>query len=364
MTAPTRILVVGAGLIGTSVGLALADRVDVLLDDASPEHLAEAVHRRAGRPWVPGTAVDLVLACVPPAAVPAVVEASTRLQPEAIVSHVASRQAHIQAEIETAVGARAERVCGGHPLAGRERGGPAAARADLFDGRPWAVCPGERSSRRSVDAVRALAAMCGAEPVELAPEEHDDAVALVSHLPHVAASAVAAQLLTGDATRVAALAGPGLHDTTRVAAGDPALWLDILTGNARRVGPRVAAVAQSLSALAAALETLAEDAADESARAVVAKALADGNAGRARVPLKGRAARRDLVAVVVAVPDRPGQLAGALACAAAAGVNVEDVRVEHLSGRPRGLLELLVDRSSVDAAKQALAGDGWHVVGP
>ena len=141
-----------------------------------------------------------------------------------------------------------------HPLAGRERQGPAAAQADLFLGRTWALCPLPETSPDAVAAVTALAVACGAVPVTTDPETHDRWVALVSHAPHLVAVAMAARLapsaVPADALK---LAGQGIRDVTRIAAGDTALWTQILAANAGPVAEVVAAVAEDLAAAARAL---------------------------------------------------------------------------------------------------------------
>ncbi|MFP5220095.1 MAG: prephenate dehydrogenase [Actinomycetes bacterium] len=364
MTAPASVLVVGAGLIGTSLGLALRDVADVLLADQDERHLQAAVGRGAGVVWDGATGVDLAIVCIPPAQTPAAIQSLLVRDLAAIVSHVASVQSRVQAEVETAVPFDAQRrVCGGHPMAGREFRGPAAASARLFVDRPWAVCASERSSVEAVEAVRWVAESAGAVPLEMTPEEHDAAVALVSHLPQAASSALAARLLAApDDGRVLALAGPGVQDATRIAASDADLWVDVLRGNAGRVAPLVRDVAGDLLAVAEALDALAADPDDSAALAVVRDVLVRGAEGRARLPLKERARDRVLATVVVSLPDRPGQLAAVLSSAAEAGVNVEDVRVEHLPGRPRGLLELVVDTAEVEPAQRALAAAGFEVL--
>jgi prephenate dehydrogenase len=376
------VLVLGTGLIGTSVGLALRDLADVLVDDRDPRHLDDAVRRGAGRPWNGIDAVDLAVVCAPPAATAELVVRLLRLDVAPAVSHVSSAQSRVQHHVETSLGSETElldRLCGGHPLAGRETRGPAAASARLFMDRPWVVCPSSRTSSAAVEAVRWLARSCGATPVELTAASHDAAVALVSHLPQVAASALAAQLLGGPAgpqpggtrTRVPAsgahaLAGPGVQDTTRIAASDPDLWADILASNAEHVAPLVRAMAEELTAAADALDALGRGAPGGSAAAAatVRDLIERGNRGRASLPLKRSDGAEALTSVLVAVPDRPGQLAGVLVCAADSGINVEDVHVEHLSGRPRGLVELVVRQVEAAAARQALSAAGWDVLEP
>lgn len=358
--------VVGAGLIGTSVGLALRGHAEVLLSDAVEEHLETAVRRGAGRRWDGQEHADLLLVCVPPDRTPDVIIDALERDLAPTVSHVASAQSAVQREVETRSQGRDVQVCGGHPLAGRERGGPLAATGRLFVDRPWVVCPAARSAPAAVEAVLELARACGAVPVLATADQHDAAVALMSHLPQIAASAVAARLhacSAGAGLDPLRLAGPGVQDTTRVAASEPDLWVDVLQRNAAHVSPLVRALAADLAAVADALDVLAAGP-DSGASASVRDLLERGRAGRERLPLKQGTAVRHLTEVSVSVSDSPGQLAAVLVAAAEAQVNVEDVRVEHLPGRPRGVVELLVPAADAGHARRTLAAGGWDVLDP
>jgi len=342
------LLVVGSGLIGTSIGLALRGQLDVALHDPSVAALDVAVDRGAGRRW---DGIEPFAHCVVAAPPSAVADVIASLPAGGTFSHVASVQRAVQASLVDA-GVDVTAVCGSHPMAGKEQSGPAAASGELFVGRPWVLCPSASTSTTALSAVRQVAEACGAEPVVMSAEEHDAAVALVSHLPQVAASALAAVL--GASGGSLALAGPGLQDTTRIAASDPALWVEVLRENASAVAPLVRQLSAELGGAAAALE-----AGDLGA---VEQLLRRGNDGRERVPRKRGELDRDFVPVSVSVPDEPGQLAGVLVSAALAGINVEDVRVEHLPGRPTGVIELLVHLDAQAGARQALAAAGWDVV--
>lgn len=349
------LLVVGTGLIGTSVGLALRGQVDVVLHDPDPRAVAVAVERGAGRRWDQRETFAHCLVAAPPASVATAVQ---DLPNDATFSHVASVQRAVHDEL-VARGVPMDKVCGSHPMAGKELSGPRAASATLFAGRPWVLCPSEVTSADALAATRRIAEQCGAEPLVMTAEAHDEAVALVSHLPQVAASGLAAVLARADGSL--ALAGPGLQDTTRIAASDPRLWVEVLRQNATAVAPLVRLLAAELAVAADALERLAADGAVGTAE--IEDLLRAGNTGRRLVPRKRGEHDRDFVPVSVTVPDRPGQLAGVLVSAADAGINVEDVRVEHLSGRPTGVIELLVHPDSSDEARRALAAAGWDVVG-
>ena len=144
------------------------------------------------------------------------------------------------------------------PMAGRERSGAVAAQADLFDARPWAICPNAVTDPARLAIVEQLARDCGADPLIVDAESHDAAVALVSHLPQIAASAVAGQLSATAPEAIAlTLAGQGLRDTVRIAGSDPLLWADILTANAAALAPIVRSLAAELGEVADALTAVA-----------------------------------------------------------------------------------------------------------
>ena len=226
-------LVVGSGLIGTSVGLALGrDGAEVFVEDADPVHAQAAESLGAGSTAAPGD-ISVVVIAVPPQHLGEAVVSALRRFPDATVTDVGSVKGP-PLQVARAHGADLSRYVGSHPMAGSERSGPWAATADLFDGRAWAVTPHEDSSPQAVDAVRRLVERSGASVVEMLAHEHDAAVARVSHLPHLL-SVLAAGTLVDAPSQHLALSGPGLRDVTRIAAGDPALWQEIVTANAEPI---------------------------------------------------------------------------------------------------------------------------------
>ena len=353
-----RLLVVGTGLIGTSVALAVRQAGgEVLLADADRGRLATAVAAGAGSALdsMDEEAVDMVLVAVPPAQVAAVVLDHLRRLPEAIVTHVSSVQTLPQREIESSGGEFAHFV-GGHPIAGRELSGPAHASPDLFVERPWVVVPTGVSSPEAVDAVVGLARACGARPTLLDAEAHDALFARLSHVPQLVASALAgsiAQLRGEDA----ALAGSGLRDTTRLAESDPGMWAEIITANAAPVAGGLRAVAAPLLHLAEALD------AGEDPAAAVRALLETGRTGRGLLPGKHGGTRVEVRLVEVVVPDEPGTLARLLADVAAEAVNLEDLRVEHAPGQPLGIAEISVLPGAYEQLMSALTARGWTVTG-
>lgn len=276
---PVRI--VGTGLLGTSIGLALTQRgVDVSLADSSPGSVALAVDYGAGRRAAPGDSPELVIVAVPPDVTASVVAGELAAHPDALVTDVASVKAGPLAEL-VAMGGDVSRYIGSHPMAGRERSGAISARADLFVGRPWVIAGHPGITYRRAAPVEQLALDLGAIPVELSTEEHDRNVALVSHVPQVVSS-ILARRLTGAPESAVSLAGGGLRDTTRIASSDPELWVQILAANAEPVAAQLRAYRDDLDAAIAALD----DPNAPGARRAIAELLAGGNAGVARIPGK------------------------------------------------------------------------------
>ena len=357
------LLVVGTGLIGTSVGLAVAGTRDVVLQDHDREHLTAAVGRGAGRPWDGTERVVHVVLAVPPSQIASELLKLQTLGIAKTYSHVASVQAMVQVDVET-IGCQTSNVCGTHPMAGAELPGPELATASLFWGRPWLLCPGPTTSPAALSAAQDLALACGALLVEQTADEHDRTVALVSHLPQVAASALAAMLR--DHAAEVALSGPGLRDTTRIAASDPRLWQDVLLRSAPHLAPLVARLAEELLQVARALAEAAGSSAGGSSAGpgeVLRELLQHGREGRALVPVKRGGTDSDFISVDISVPDEPGRLAALLAVAAQAGVNVEDVSVDHLPGRPTGVISLVVTRAQQGLLHGCLRDRGWTVLG-
>jgi len=355
---PHSVLIVGSGLIGTSIGLALREvGVDVALEDSASGRLALAVELGAGRLRLPDDGFDLGVIAVPPGQIGAELSRLQRLGICKTLSDVGSAKAQPQADAES-LGVNLARYVGGHPVAGRERSGPAAAHSDLFVGRPWVLTPTPAAAPDAIDDVRALALACGAIPVEMSADDHDAALATVSHLPHVVASLLAAQLVAASRQTVA-LGGAGLHDTTRVAAGDARLWTDILAANSGHLAAALRAFAADAARMVDALEAIS--AGDQGALATLTRLLESGAAGRARVPVKRGESAADFATVPIVVRDAPGELAALLRALGDAGINVEDVRVEHEPGRPVGVVEIDVREEAVAALIACMRQSGWQV---
>lgn len=366
-TAPVRtespVLIIGTGLLGSSIALGLRRLgVDVLLHDLSPTAMHLAADYGAGRIAPAHSASDaapedtprIVVVCVPPDATGAVVLDQLQRWPNAIVTDVASVKSMPLQTVREGGGDIA-RYVGSHPMAGRETGGPLAGRADLFLGRPWVITSTPETTVYALQEIEGLALDLGATAVTLTADEHDESVALISHVPQLVSSVMAEQLLH-DELEASALAGGGLRDITRIAASDPTLWNQILAANGPRVARILRSIAGDLTDLAAALDDIEA----EGARRVVAEHMRAGNEGVARVPGK-HGSRRTYASVTVMVDDKPGQLARLFNEIGDADINVEEIMLEHSPGANVGLAELWVLPEVRQKLVDELDARGWRV---
>lgn len=367
-TAGLRVAVLGAGLVGGSIALAARAAgptvAEVVVTDADPAVRARVRSLElapvADRLEDAVADADLVVAAVPTGAVAEVLVAAAAAAPVgALLTDAASLKATTTAQVTARLAALdldPSRFVGGHPMAGSERSGPDAADAQLFQGATWVLTPTAATADETLTRVAAFLRTLGARVVALAPARHDELVAVVSHLPQVVAStlaAVAADAIEATGDAVLAVAGGGFRDTTRIAASDPALWIEILAGNREAVLDALDAYGAKLADVRAAVA--------EQRWADLATLLARASA--ARQQLVPKATPTAVADVLVPLDDRPGQLATATTALGAAGVNVEDLALRHAGDGGRGAL--LVQVAAADAARAvavlAAAGLAAHV---
>lgn len=350
------IKIVGTGLIGTSLGLSLARHgITAGLSDQSKANLRLAVEYGAGEES--SLEPDLIVVCVPPDNTADVVAQELAKHPRAIVTDTASVKSEIQTRVRELAGAEVTRYIGSHPMAGREKGGPGSARADLFFARPWVITPNEESPSSAVDLVKDLALKIGALPIVMTASEHDRAVALVSHLPQLVASLLAARLVDGKDSELN-LTGQGLRDTSRIAASDPTLWLQILSQNAASVSPLISQLRADLEVIEKAFSNLSES----GSLAKIHSLLERGNAGIARIPGKHGGQLVNYQQLTIVIDDSPGALAALLTFIGEIGVNIEDLKLEHSPGAPIGLVEIQVEPNSAQQLSKQLIDNGWRIV--
>ncbi|MFD4955858.1 prephenate dehydrogenase [Streptomyces sp. NPDC058451] len=355
-------LVIGTGLIGTSAALALARRgVVVHLVDHDPEQARTAAALGAGTDAAPDGPVDLAVVAAPPAHVAGVLAGAMRRGAARGYLDVASVKGGPRRELES-MDLDLSGYIGTHPMSGREKSGPLAATADLFEGRPWVLTPTRDTDTEVLNLALELVSHCRAVPVVMDADAHDRAVALVSHMPHLVSSLVAARLKNAEEAAVR-LCGQGIRDVTRIAASDPRMWIDILSANPGPVADLLSDISVDLEEAVQALRALQSS--DEAKRREGATGIEDvlrrGNAGQVRVPGKHGSAPRVYEVVAVLIDDQPGQLARIFADAGLAGVNIEDVRIEHATGQQAGLVQLMVEPKAAPVLTSALRERGWSI---
>lgn len=349
-------LIIGTGLVGASVGCALtAAGVQVHLTDLVPSHAIVAASRGAGttEPVAP-LDVRLVVVAVPPAHLADTVASALAAYPNATVTDVGSVKGTVINDLRSRRGLKLGRYCGGHPMAGSHQAGPLTARADLFHERTWVVAPHDTASASTVLDVHELARLCGARVVTLGPAHHDEAVAQVSHLPHLM-SAITGGVLNDVPPEHLRLAGQGLRDVTRISGGDPVLWCQIVSANAEAVRDELVRAREALDRLIAILDDPVRTEAE------LESFLEWGRTGTRLIPGKHGTPAREFAHVVIEIPDAPGALARLFAQIGEAGFNVEDVAIEHDAEREVGWLSVEVSQERAAALEATMEAAGWTV---
>jgi prephenate dehydrogenase len=339
--------VIGLGLIGGSVALALTARGwTVTGDDDDPERVEAAKRQGAIAAGGLDPAAAITVVATPVSAIAKVVDRALA-DTTGLVTDVGS----VKGPITAAVANR--RFCGGHPMAGSELDGLDGADAAMFEGAVWVLTPTAETADTTFAAVARIVSDLGAEVVALPPDRHDALVAVVSHVPHLTAAALmtVADQRAEEHAALLRLAAGGFRDMTRIAAGQPGLWLDICAENR-------AAIVDALDALVERLGRMRETVAADQRDAL----LADLTRARdARVNLPGRVAQSaDMAEVRTAIPDRPGAAAEVFTLAAELGVNVTDFEVYHSVEGERGVLILLVNASQSDLFRGGLMARGFR----
>jgi prephenate dehydrogenase len=354
MTSPSsrRAHVVGLGLIGASVALALRDAGwEVSGSDLDGDIVATALATNVILDEALTPDVDLVMVAVPAGAVATVATSVLNAveSPALIVTDVAGVKGSIVDQVMD------PRFLGGHPMAGSELRGLSGARADLFAGSTWVLTPTERTSAEAYSVLHGVLRDIGANVVAISAHDHDRLVAVASHVPHLLAGSLmneASQVAEQDAVLLQLAAG-GFRDMTRVAAGDPSIWPDILFENRE-------AVAQSLESLEGRLRGLREALLDDGRDMILDSLL---SAASARRQLPGRALSSDDLAYLrVKVSDEPGVLAKVTMAASELLVNIYDIEIAHGIEGVGGTLLLAIDAQQAEMFGDALNGLGFQVV--
>lgn len=339
--------VLGLGLIGGSLALALsaagysvggADADVSKVDDA----LGRGIIHHAG--LYPDAAVTFVATPVG-----TVVEQVSRALSETsgVVTDVGSVKAHVASEI------RSPRFVPGHPMAGSELDGLDGADASMFAGAVWVLTPTDETSDSSVALVAGLASRFGAEVVALDPEQHDDVVAVVSHVPHLTAATLMrlAETRSEEHLALLRLAAGGFRDMTRIASGRPNIWLDICDQNAD-------AIVRSLDALIDGLRDMRDVVQSHDRSGLLARL---DQARRARTNLPTNAGPvENLAEVRIPIPDRPGSAADVFTLSGELAVNIYDFEVVHSVEGDRGVMVVVIRADHADVFRGGLLARGFR----
>jgi len=344
---PGRAVVVGTGLIGGSIGLRLRrNGWHVTGRDADPVCVEKALALGALDAVGDDPAADITFVATP---VHAVADEARRAlaTTRGVVTDVGGVKASIVEAVADA------RFVGGHPMAGSEQEGVEGAAAELFEGATWVLTPTEGTDASAYAGVRQVVGTLGAEVVALPPDRHDELVAVVSHVPHLAAATLMrlADERSEEHRALLRLAAGGFRDMTRIASGHPGIWPDICSDN------RVAIVGV-LDDLRAALGEMRDLVAAGDRGGLLAR-LDRARAARVNLPARFRTAA-DLREVRIPVPDRPGVVADVAILAADLDVNIVDLEIAHSTEGPQGVLVMLIESGAVDVFRAGLVERGYR----
>ena len=346
---PGRAMIIGTGLIGGSVGMALrAQGWHVTGTDADPDTAARAVALGALDAEGEDREADLVVVATPVHVAAGIITdilGSPSWNPAAVVTDVGSVKGPLLAAVDR------PRFVGGHPMAGSEQVGIDGASAELFFGATWVLTPTPSTDPAAYAQVRTVLAGFGANVVALDPAEHDSLVAVVSHVPHLTAATLMALAadLGEEHGALLQLAAGGFRDMTRIAAGQPSIWPGICDDNAD-------AIVATLDLLIESLGTMRRRVAERDHDSLLEILQ---RAATARRAMSERVQRPEaLVEVRIPVEDRPGMFAEIAVLATELGINIFDVEIAHSVEGDRGVLVVVIDVTSAPIFTEALAAKG------
>ena len=342
----SHVRIVGSGLIGSSIGLALVQRgvaVTMVDSDTRAQALAQDLVKSS-----PSGDPDLIILASPISSISQSLESEKSSPVKLGFMDISSVKTKVKVEVSTS-GLDPARFLPTHPMAGREVGGAQSARADLFQARPWILDSVGVDPQLHLAGLEVIS-LLGAIAIEMDSKSHDDAVALVSHLPQLVASLLASQLEGADESWLD-LAGAGLRDTIRIAGSNPELWKEIVGANSSAIAPLLARFIEDAQLL---LNGLSDE-------KVVAGVIAAGQRGRNLIPGKHGGQQRSYTYLPIVIEDKPGQLAALFDECARAEVNVEDLAIEHSPGQFTGLITLALSEEGAKKLSSHLQEKGWSV---
>ena len=243
----------------------------------------------------------------------------------------------------------------GHPMAGSEVNGIDGARDDLFQGAYWILCPDENTPPDHIPALHELITGVGARMITIPREQHDRAIAVVSHVPHFVASSLVtlADRASDDQQAIMRLAAGGFKDTTRIAAGSPNLWCGIAFDNAEQVKAGIEDMCEILQSFSHALET--------GDRSELTRLLAQAADVRRSLPVAWVPSSEKLLEVRIPISNHPGAVAEATAIAGEVGCNIQSIEIDHVTEDRAYLSMILTDEGDIGQLSAKLIGAGYAV---
>lgn len=351
--------VIGTGFIGCSLSLALRQAGRTVRgydrDHTQLELALELGHLDGASTSVADLVgqVEVVFVAVPVSGIADVVCAALDAGAPA-VSDVGSVKGPVVLAVEAARPVAARRFVGGHPMAGSERDGPEGARKDLFAGTTWVLTPTPSTDPGAFAAIRSLVAATAAEVVAVEPDLHDDLVAIVSHVPHLAAASLLQLAASAGPAQdvLSRLAAGGFRTLTRVASSNPGIWPDICAENRE-------AILEALDRYLAELRRV-RDLVAGAERSALLEFLERARVARQRLPSAAQA-RGGLVELRILVADRPGVLAEVTTLAGRNGVNIVDLEIAHGAEGGGGVLLMTVPAAGARQIKEGLQSLGFRL---
>ena len=346
LVSPGRAAIVGAGLMGGSLGMALrAQGWFVTGDDTDALRVVRGIELGAFDAAGVDPAADVTFICTPVLSVADL--ARKALENGGIVTDIGSVKQPIVEEVDH------PRFVGGHPMAGSEQEGIEGADALMFEGRTWVLTPTPTTDPEAFTRLHALVASLGALVLSVPPDRHDELVAVVSHVPHLAAATLMRLAATGAEEHAALLrlAAGGFRDMTRIAAGHPAIWLDICEGNRDAIVRVLDHLIRDLGGMRAIVA--AGD------RPALLRWLELARVARMNLPV-GAPPPEELVEMRVPIPDRPGFIAEVSTLASELGVNIYDIEISHSIEGGGGVLVVVLASSASDLMRGGLLARGFR----
>ena len=360
------VAVIGLGLIGASFAgayrKAYPDAVIVGVDTSR-----EAVDELVERAWItegfaPDDAAlparlndcDLIVLATPVTAAPEYFKMLVECDYKGIITATCSTKAQIVEEA-LALLPYPDNFIPGHPMAGSEKSGVYGARDSLFEGAHWVLCPDEHTSPDAFAALHDMLTTLGVRVVSLTREGHDEAVAIISHVPHFVASSLVELAVrhAGDQEALFRLAAGGFKDSTRIAAGSPALWTGIAFENPEAITRGLREMQEILGHYAEALE--------QCDKADFTMLLDRAAKARKALPAKWIPATEDLLEVRIPLTNRTGIVAEVTTIASQVGCNIQSIEIDHITSSSADLVLILTDEGDIGKLSTQLIKAGFSI---